>query len=448
MNHWSQSSVKKSNIAGIGSLDIFLPIVDEDVELFEKTVLAALRIDYKNKLVYILDDGKRPEIRALCERYNVRYLNRSSTLNYKAGNLNFGLEHSQGDYILVLDADQIVEPLIASDLLGHFTNDESIAVITTRQKFDVSKYDFNNDFLFYDHMQTGKNCDNAAISVGSGVFYRRSALNKIGGFQTWNILEDLYTTFILHRNNYRSIYVNKSYTTGLAPKKLRNIYKQRSTWAHDSLRLLFRKLIFTKSGLSFSQYWHYFEVGFGYFVSAISFSILFLIFPITTIIGIEPILNLDQYLLLRITSLCGTLFLFYLLSRLTSSSIQYWISFFPIYLKAVFLALFSNKKNYKVTKKSEQDEPNDYIFLLPQLSILGLNIFAICMNFYYYGFDLSLYSLGPFFWIMFLILCFFPLFAKESPKLYKKMRSVYFKWMNLLEGIFPLESTLDKREKF
>ena len=66
-------------------------------------------------------------------------------------------------------------------------------------------------------MQPGKNYDNAAISCGSGVIYAREKLEKIGGFQTWSIVEDLYTSYSLHRAGFTSLYVNRAYTIGTAP---------------------------------------------------------------------------------------------------------------------------------------------------------------------------------------------------------------------------------------
>ena len=171
-NHWSQKNTGRSFRKATGSLDVFLPVVNEPLEIFETTLKAAAAIYYQDIKVYVLDDGNREEIRRLANAYGAVYLARPTHEHSKAGNLNYGLRHSKGDFILCLDADQVVSPNIAIELLGHFQTTPKLAYVTTRQKYLVPSKDFNNDYLFYLHMQAGKNRHNAAISTGTGVFVK------------------------------------------------------------------------------------------------------------------------------------------------------------------------------------------------------------------------------------------------------------------------------------
>jgi cellulose synthase (UDP-forming) len=119
-NHSSQFNIKSSKNPPSGSLDVFLPVVNEPLALFERTLMAATQIYYTNKTIYVLDDGRRDEVEELAKKYSVKYLCRGNNIHFKAGNLNFGMENSVSDFILILDADHIVQPEIAEDLLGHF----------------------------------------------------------------------------------------------------------------------------------------------------------------------------------------------------------------------------------------------------------------------------------------------------------------------------------------
>jgi cellulose synthase (UDP-forming) len=282
-----------------------------------------------SKSIYILDDGDRDEIKALADKYNVQYLRRDENTNYKAGNLNNALKNSFGEFILVLDADQIVNPNIAKDLLGHFIHDPKLAIVTTKQHFDVPKNDFNHQRMFYEYMQPGKNSDNAAFSCGSGVFYRRSALEEVGGFQTWNIVEDVYTTYVMHSTGYKSLYINKSYTTGLAPTDLPTIYKQRGTWALDTLRIFLKKNPLLQKGLSFKQRLHYFEICIVYLFPALAIPILFTIMPLSIVMERDIVTPSIWYPILRFPSLLLTLIFFYKQSGNRWIEIQFWISLFP-----------------------------------------------------------------------------------------------------------------------
>ncbi len=354
INLWTQLRQDVSEYPATGTLDVFLTVVDEPLSLFEKTLAAAVKINYEDKQIYILDDGGRDAVRQLARHYGVTYISREDRpRHHKAGNLNAGLEQSEGEFILVVDADQVVKPTIVEALLGHF-HEPQVAIVTTRQAFTVPASDFNNDYLFYGHDMPGRNADNAAISCGSGVFYRRTALKEIGGFQTWNIVEDLYTTYVLHGRGYKSVYVDQSYSKGLAPFDLPTIHKQRGTWATDALRIFYWKNPVLQSGLNIRQKMHYFDMCWRYLVAAVFFPFFFLFVSLSVAFNFTFVANADTYLLVRIPSVFLIYFYYYLLSNKTMSGIQAFIALFPVFIKSTVLALGGNKPAYVVTNKQSR----------------------------------------------------------------------------------------------
>lgn len=258
-------------------VDIFIATKNEPLSMVRETARAAQLIDYAYKKIYILDDSGRKSLQRITSELGVTYVHRKNThkKNFKAANLNHGLSVSSGNFILVLDADQKPNHKIIDDLLGHF-KDPKVALVATKQTFDVDDKDFNNDNLFYNYMQTGKNADDVGISCGSGVIYRRSALDAIGGFQEWNLVEDLYTTYVLNSHGFSTLYVALPYTQGTAPQLLRNIYKQRKNWATDTLRLFFWRQPLFNAHLTFRQKLHFFEMGYIYIISGLVIPALFL----------------------------------------------------------------------------------------------------------------------------------------------------------------------------
>jgi cellulose synthase (UDP-forming) len=58
------------------SVDVFIPTYNEPIEVVRRTVIGALAMDYPAKTVHLLDDGDRPELRAMAEELGVRYLAR------------------------------------------------------------------------------------------------------------------------------------------------------------------------------------------------------------------------------------------------------------------------------------------------------------------------------------------------------------------------------------
>lgn len=411
-NHWTQSHQRRAHLPAKGTLDIFLPVVNEPLELFERTLKAVAHINYPRKTAYVLDDGHREEIKELAQKYKVVYLARKGISYYKAGNLNFGLENSSSEFILALDADQVAQPAIAEELLGYFSGDPKLAMIATRQSFNVPLKDFNHDILFYEHMQTGKNADNAAISCGSGVFYRRSALEKIGGFQTWNVVEDLYTSYVLHINGFKTLYINKAYTQGTAPLDLSTIYKQRGTWALDTLRLFFRHNPLFESNLTWRQRLHYFEIAWAYIVSALAIPVLFLLPPVTLFLDRHIIFNENVYLFLRVPSLAAILYFYYRLSGRMVSTSQFWASMSFVYLKALVLSLLPVRIKYKVTNKMAGIGKRDIALISPHLAFLIFGISAIVWRIFLVDFGITPFVAINALWVALMIYWFSPIIRK------------------------------------
>lgn len=169
------------------SVDIFITTYNETPELVERTTRAALSIEWDDKKVHILDDGGRETIRAMAERLGCGYIARGpewigKPRHAKAGNVNNALLQTCGDFILVLDADQIPAPAILKRTLGYF-DDSACAFVQTPQRFyNVPPGDpFGNDAsLFYGPILKGKDGWNAAFFCGSNAVLRREALMQLG----------------------------------------------------------------------------------------------------------------------------------------------------------------------------------------------------------------------------------------------------------------------------
>jgi len=375
-NHLQRTLKYSSENIGSVSIDIFITVVNEPLNLLEEVIKSAKTIDYRFKKIHILDDGARKEVKNLAKKYQISYLSRpDKPQHYKAGNLNFGLRNSSSPFILTLDADQrVINPLFLKDLIGYF-NDPQVAFVSTYQSFDVPENDFNHDHMFYRAMQLGKNTSNAAISVGSGSIYRRSALEKIGGFPTWSVVEDMYVSYLLHQAGFTSRYIATPYTIGTAPSRLPDIAKQRGTWALDSMRVLIRDCPLFKKNLSLKQRLHYFEIGYIYLVSAVCLPILFILPSITIFLGLAPIKDYWEYFILRGPSLALAIYAYYLLNDRSFSASQFWSALSFVYLKAFILALRSKKPRYVVTAKVAGNNYG-WELTIPHLVVLALSLSA------------------------------------------------------------------------
>lgn len=362
------------------SVDVFITTCGEPQEILTRTVAAATRIAYEPKTVYILDDAGSPEVETLAWQMGCEYLSREDRGDAKAGNLNFGLSSARGDLVLALDADQVPEPDILDRLVGYFKFPD-IGFVQSAQRFLLPEGDpfGNSDELFYRVMQAGKDSHNAAFSCGSGVLYRRSALESVGGFSTWNLVEDVHTSMRLHEKGWRSVYHNHPLTTGTAPADILGVYKQREQWATDSLRLIFWDNPLRKSGLTLPQKLQYFYTGYGYLISALLLPFYFLI-PAWSLLTGEFLLDTSAF------TYAGFRGVYLLLTVLTLVVLEYpvdsrkpykmWAGLFPVFSKATIRALRSRAKKPKYVVNGKTVKTPTWLHrfraILPQVSLIAI----------------------------------------------------------------------------
>jgi cellulose synthase (UDP-forming) len=168
------------------TVDVFITTYNEPIDLVEETARAARDIRYPHS-TWILDDGARDDMREAADRLGVGYISRGDEwkgrpLHAKAGNLNNALFATEGEFLLILDADQVPRPEILDAALGYFA-DPQVALVQTPQEFrNVATGDplGSQAPLFYGPIQQGKDGWNAAFFCGSNALLRREALMQLG----------------------------------------------------------------------------------------------------------------------------------------------------------------------------------------------------------------------------------------------------------------------------
>ena len=79
------------------AVDVLIPTYNEPLEVIEKTIVGALSIDYPNFAVWVLDDGRRNWLKALCADKGVGYITRPDNAHAKAGNITHALTKTSAD---------------------------------------------------------------------------------------------------------------------------------------------------------------------------------------------------------------------------------------------------------------------------------------------------------------------------------------------------------------
>lgn len=228
------------------SVDIFLPWAGEDLEMHEQVVKAASRIDYKNYKVYMLDDVGSEKHRNLAEKYNAIYLSRPNKGQYKkSGNLEFGYKNSNGEFVLILDADFIPIRDILKDLIPYIASNEKIGILQTPQYFEQtdeihkkSKIEFGGGNIveeFYRIVMPCRDEFKAAMCVGTSAIYRKKTITLLNGTPKVHASEDLATGLLITQYGYYVKYLPLIVSMGKSPETFQGYFKQHMRWCSGNL---------------------------------------------------------------------------------------------------------------------------------------------------------------------------------------------------------------------
>jgi cellulose synthase (UDP-forming) len=379
-----------------GTLDVFITVCGEPVDMVERTVQAALAITYPHE-TYLLNDGlfaRKPnweEIEDLARRYGIACFTRTDGARGKAGNLNHALGRTHGDFVATIDADHRARPDFADQTLGYFSRRSDggkrrsggrrgVGFVCSPQQFDGDRADVinNRELLFYGYMQPAKDADNAAHSCGNGTVYRRFALEQIGGFSEWNLVEDLHTSYRLHAAGWRSAYHPRPLTTGLAPHTGSALARQRLRWATDGLRILLWDNPLFKQHLTLRQRLHYLHTT-GYYLIACS-QLFFLVSPALYLVWkvhLMQVASPHSYFVHAVPYFGAMFLLLFLYGGLRGGlrTLQSLLYMAPIFAVALVRAITRIQFVPGVSEKAHGGRFS--LLLLPQLGFAALLAFAI-----------------------------------------------------------------------
>ena len=239
---WRIPVARRPDIGWRPTVDIFVCTYDESLDVLGATLVGCDRITYPH-VTWVLDDGRRDEVRGLCDRFGAQYLSRPTNEHAKAGNINNALTYTSGQLILILDADHVPQPDILDATVGYF-DDPSVAVVQTPhdfgnhdsfQHFETGRHDQS---MFFEVIMPGKDRHDGAFWCGSAAVILRHALEGIGGIATETVAEDFHTTIRLHGQGWHTRYHDETLVQGLAPHDLSSYLLQRDRWARGNLAVL------------------------------------------------------------------------------------------------------------------------------------------------------------------------------------------------------------------
>ncbi len=233
------------------TIDILVPTYNEPEFILKRTIIGCQALDYPPEKVniYLLDDTRRPSMRALAQELGCHYITRSNNYHAKAGNLNNAISQTNGELIVCFDADFVPTRNFLQRTVGFF-QDERVVLVQTPQSFYTPDPIARNLGLenilapeqesFYRQIQPVRDGTDSVVCAGTSFVLRRSALESIGGqFVTSSLSEDYFTGVKLSGRGYRLVYLNEKLSAGEAPPDMAAQATQRLRWAQGTLQAFF-----------------------------------------------------------------------------------------------------------------------------------------------------------------------------------------------------------------
>lgn len=378
------------------SVDIFIPTYNEPEFILKRTVIGCQALDYLNKTIYLLDDTRRSEVAKLAQQLGCEYLTRPDNSHAKAGNLNNALSQTEGEFIVVFDADFVPTRNFLQRTLGFFQNKQVGLVQTPQSFYNIDPIARNlgleailtpEEEVFYRHLQPIKDAAGSVVCSGTSFVVRRSALEEIGGFVTDSLSEDYYTGVRLSAKGYHLVYLDEKLSAGLAAENIAAHATQRLRWARGTLQGFFiGSNPLRIPGLTWKQRLAHLD-GLLHWFGSIA-TVFFLVMPLL-------------YALLSIVPLIanpGEIVYFFLPYYLTQITLFSWLNFrsrsailsgvyglvlaFPLALTVIQVMFKPFGKGFKVTPKGKKNDRRHFNLklALPLLILFILTAASLWYN--------------------------------------------------------------------
>jgi biofilm PGA synthesis N-glycosyltransferase PgaC len=219
-------------------VSVLIPTYCEE-EGIEATLEAALRIDYPRFEIVVVDDGSTDgtvaRVMPYVERGTVRLV-RKTVNEGKAMALNDALPCLNGEIVLALDADAVVEFGILRALVPHFSSARVAAVtgnprVSNRRSL-LSKIQLIEFTSVVGLLRRAQRVWGRIQTVsGVVVAFRKKAILDVGLFDPSMATEDIDMSWRLQKRFWDIRYEPKALVWMQVPETLRGLWRQRRRWA-------------------------------------------------------------------------------------------------------------------------------------------------------------------------------------------------------------------------
>ena len=268
-------------------VSLHVAICNEPPDLVIATLNSLAQLDYADYEVLVIDNNTNDPtlwqpVEAHChflgERF--RFFTLGPRSGFKAGALNFALEHTSidADIIGVVDSDYLVDANWLRSLVPYFQKIE-VGFVQAPQDHREWEENYFQEICnweyagFFNIGMIHRHERNAIIQHGTMTLIRKKALQQCGNWAEWCICEDAELGLSLMEQGYTAIYVNQAFGKGLTPLTFTGFKKQRFRWVYGAVQILrhhWTNLVNPNSALTQEQRFHFLTGWLPWFADSLS----------------------------------------------------------------------------------------------------------------------------------------------------------------------------------
>lgn len=253
-------------------VSILIPCHNEE-SVIEHTAANIMSLDYPNYEIILIDDRSTDNtakvIQSIAGRFDkvTALIREKDAFPGKSAVLNDSYKIAKGDAILVFDADATVEPDFLTKLVSEL-EPKDVGAVQARKVIRNKNYNLltrcqNNEYTMDTHFQVGRDSIKGAVELrGNGELIKREAIDDIGGWNNYTIVDDLDMSTRLHIKGWDIRFCPDAIVYEEGIMYIRPLYRQRRRWLEGTIRryleyagdVLFSKDMSLRASLDMTAY--------------------------------------------------------------------------------------------------------------------------------------------------------------------------------------------------
>lgn len=231
----------EGEITHFPTVSILIPAKNEQ-EVIGETLDAFSMLDYpKDKFdIIVIDDCSTdftPEMLSIKSKIipNLKIIKNSSSKG-KSKALNDIIRTSDSEYVMIFDADHVVEPDMLKKVLVYF-KDEKTACVQIKNSVRNGRLNLLTGLIDIEYVQRYEQLYRGRRQtsfLGSGGIFKTEILKKVGGFSEEMLTEDVELSMRLYENGYNILQADNVASHELACIDVKSFLKQRHRWSRGT----------------------------------------------------------------------------------------------------------------------------------------------------------------------------------------------------------------------